>query len=38
VVLATVAIANDFELWTRDRQFTHIQRVLPTLKLFTEPP
>ncbi len=37
-VIATVAIANDIELWTRDAHFTLVQRVLPTLKLFVEPP
>jgi predicted nucleic acid-binding protein len=38
VVIATVAIENDIELWTRDAQFQMIQRVLPQLKLFVEPP
>jgi predicted nucleic acid-binding protein len=38
VVIATVAIANGVELWTRDVQFAHIQRILPALKLFQEPP
>ncbi|HEY1380649.1 MAG TPA: PIN domain-containing protein [Gemmataceae bacterium] len=38
VVLATVAIANDIELWTRDRQFKLMQSVLPALRLFVEPP
>jgi len=37
-VIATVAISNDIELWTRDAQFLHIQRVLPNLRLFVEPP
>jgi predicted nucleic acid-binding protein len=37
-VIATVAIANDIELWTRDAHFTLVQRVLPALKLFVEPP
>ena len=37
-VLATVAIVNDIELWTRDAHFTLIQKWLPTLKLFQEPP
>lgn len=37
VVIATVAIAHDVELWTRDSQFALIQKVLPTLKLFQEP-
>jgi predicted nucleic acid-binding protein len=38
VVIATVAIANDIELWARDNQFLLIQRVLPRLRLFQEPP
>jgi predicted nucleic acid-binding protein len=38
VVIATVALVNNLELWTRDAQFGHIQRVLPALKLFHEPP
>jgi predicted nucleic acid-binding protein len=38
VVIAAVAIAHDVELWTRDAQFVLIQRVLPQLKLFQEPP
>jgi predicted nucleic acid-binding protein len=37
-VIATVAIINDLELWTHDLQFQHIQRVLPALRLFQEPP
>jgi predicted nucleic acid-binding protein len=37
-VLATLAIANDIELWTRDSHFTLMQRVLSRLKLFAEPP
>ena len=37
-VIATVAIVNDIELWTRDAHFTLVQGVLPSLKLFTEPP
>jgi predicted nucleic acid-binding protein len=37
-VIATVAIANDIELWTRDGHFTLVQGVLPALKLFAEPP
>jgi predicted nucleic acid-binding protein len=31
-IIATVAIENGVELWTRDRQFTLIQSVLPALK------
>jgi predicted nucleic acid-binding protein len=38
VVIATVAIENDIELWTRDAQFQLIQTVLSQLKLFQEPP
>ena len=37
-VLATLAIANDLELWTRDPHFTLIQKWLPALQLFQEPP
>jgi predicted nucleic acid-binding protein len=37
-ILATLAIANDIELWTRDSHFTLMQRVLSRLKLFAEPP
>jgi predicted nucleic acid-binding protein len=38
VVIATVAIENNIELWTRDTQFQLIQTVLPALQLFQEPP
>lgn len=38
VVIATVALVNNLELWTRDAQFVLIQRVLPQLRLFQEPP
>jgi len=38
VVIATLAIQNDIELWTRDAHFTMIRNVLPILKLFVEPP
>lgn len=37
-VIATVALANDVELWTRDAHFALVQNVLPALKLFSEPP
>lgn len=37
-IIATVAIANDLELWARDKQYTFIQNVLPALNLFHEPP
>jgi predicted nucleic acid-binding protein len=38
VIIATLAIANAIELWTRDQQFALIQSVLPQLRLFQEPP
>lgn len=38
VIIATVAIENDVELWARDNQFKLIQTVLPRLRLFQEPP
>jgi len=38
VVIATIAIENDLELWTRDTHFPMMQNVLPKLKLFVEPP
>jgi predicted nucleic acid-binding protein len=37
-VIATAAISNNVELWTRDAHFTQMQRVLPLLRLFIEPP
>jgi predicted nucleic acid-binding protein len=37
-VLATLAIANSLELWTHDAHFPLIQKWLPALKLFQEPP
>ncbi len=36
--IATVAIENNIELWTRDTHFQLIQTVLPQLKLFQAPP
>jgi predicted nucleic acid-binding protein len=38
VVISTVAIVNDIELWAHDNQFAMIQQVLPRLRLFQEPP
>jgi predicted nucleic acid-binding protein len=38
VLIATIAIAADVELWTRDRHYALVQQVLPALKLFAEPP
>ena len=35
---ATIAIALGIDLWTYDAHFTMIQRVLPALTLFQEPP
>ncbi|MBO0698444.1 MAG: PIN domain-containing protein [Zavarzinella sp.] len=37
-VLATVAVVNNIELWTRDAHFPLIQKWLPALQLFQEPP
>jgi predicted nucleic acid-binding protein len=37
-ILTTLAIVNGVELWTRDAHFGLIQKVLPALQLFTEPP
>ncbi len=37
-VLATLALATDLEVWTRDTDFAHIQSVFPALRLFVEPP
>lgn len=36
-VIATVAMVNDIELWTRDAHFNLVQREFPVLKLFAEP-
>ena len=37
-VVASLAIALNLELWAYDAHFALIQRVLPALKLFQEPP
>jgi len=37
-IIATIAIDNDLELWARDDHFARVQSVLPSLKLFHEPP
>jgi len=37
-VIATLAIANDIELWTRDAHFTLVRGVLSRLRLYIEPP
>jgi predicted nucleic acid-binding protein len=35
-VLAAVALALDEEIWARDIDFQHVQRLFPTLKLYQE--
>ena len=37
-IVVSVAMANGIELWARDQHFPLIQRLLPALKLFQEPP
>jgi predicted nucleic acid-binding protein len=37
-VIATIAISNNIELWTRDTHFGLVQSAIPALKLFIEPP
>jgi predicted nucleic acid-binding protein len=37
-VIATLGIENDLEVWARDPHFAKMQKVLPALKLFQEPP
>jgi predicted nucleic acid-binding protein len=37
-MIAGVAVSLGVELWTRDNQFQHIQRVESRLTLFQEPP
>jgi len=38
VVIITVGIGNGVEVWARDRHFKDVQKVLPALQLFQEPP
>lgn len=38
VVIATLGMDLDMEVWSRDRHFPLMQRILPALKLFQEPP
>jgi len=38
VVVATLGIENDFEVWARDPHFAAMQKHLPGLRLFQEPP
>jgi predicted nucleic acid-binding protein len=37
-VIASIATANNFELWARDGHYKMIQTVLPSLRLFQEQP
>ena len=37
-VIATLGIENDIEVWARDPHFAMMQKVLPALRLFQEPP
>ena len=37
-LIATLGIENDIEVWARDPHFRMMQKVLPALKLFQEPP
>lgn len=37
-VIATLGIENDVEVWARDPHYPLIQKHLPALKLFQEPP
>ena len=37
-LVATIAIENGIEVWARDPHFPAMQKVLPQLKLFQEPP
>jgi predicted nucleic acid-binding protein len=37
-MIAAVAVSLGVELWTRDNQLQHVQRVEPRLTLFKEPP
>jgi len=37
-VIATLAIDLDIELWARDQHYLLIQKAIPALRLFSEPP
>ena len=37
-VLATIGIGNSIEVWARDPHFPIMQKLLPRLQLFQEPP
>jgi predicted nucleic acid-binding protein len=38
IMVVTLAIQNSFEVWARDAHFPMMQKVLPQIKLFQEPP
>ena len=38
VIIAALAIHLGVELWSRDQHHVAIQRIIPTLRLFQEPP
>lgn len=38
VIVATVGIHHNVEVWARDHHFPMMQAVLPALRLFAEPP
>lgn len=38
VVIATLGMDLQIEVWSRDPHFPSMQRILPALKLFQEPP
>jgi predicted nucleic acid-binding protein len=38
VAIATLSVHEGIEVWARDRHFADIQKVLPALQLFQEPP
>lgn len=37
-VIAAVALENQIELWARNKHFASIQKAVPQLRLFQEPP
>ena len=37
-VVATLGIENDIEVWASDPHYAMMQKILPALKLFQEPP
>jgi hypothetical protein len=38
VIVCTLGIDHDVEVWSRDAQFKLVQGVIPKLRLFQEPP